>query len=132
MSGGVAIGNGSETILNLPTEDWDTASMHSTVSNVHLVTIPTTGKYRVTAWTQFGGGAGSGAGIRNLYLYSTAQGLLRVNTQLSPQAGFGTYNQIDETFQLTAGDTLYISVYQNSGTNPTTLDAAFLLVERVN
>jgi|GEM_PF-4429013 len=131
-SGGVAIGNGSETILSLPTEDWDTASMHSTVSNTHLITIPTTGKYRITAWSQFGGGSGSGSGIRNLYLYSTAQGLLRTNTQLSPGAGWGTYNQIDETFQLTAGDTVYISVYQNSGNNPITLDSAFLLVERLN
>lgn len=54
--------------------------MQDTVANNQNVTAPTTGYYRVVAWTQYDGGTGAGTGIRNLYLNKNAAVRLRSNT----------------------------------------------------
>jgi hypothetical protein len=101
------IPNNAATKLNLTSERYDTANMHSTSSNLSRLTAPVTGIYAVSAsvlWSSFG----SGKNTLNLSRNGTA--LVGAST-----ASGGDANSISVMVRLVAGDYVEVAASQNSG-----------------
>ena len=106
------ISNNTLTTLTFDSEDFDTNSYHSLVTNTERLTVPSTGYYLVNFQVMFGT---NGSGFREM-------GLFKNGTRLNYTKGFFTNgNEAINVFNLmvsmTAADYLEIKVYQNSGGN---------------
>jgi len=116
--GGQTISNNTATALTFDSEEFDTDSFHSTVTNTSRITIPAGkgGKYLFEGFCILT----SGTGDRNLDFNvngSTARYLYQI-PGVSSAVGFGLGGAA--ILNLSAGDYVELIVYQSSGTNRTT------------
>lgn len=114
-----SINNDTLTLATLDSEDFDTATYHSTVTNTDRMTVPSTGKYRFTASVFFA--TASATGIRFIKFEKNHGGTPGSGTNLRGEArthadGTNTQTQtVTVIASLTAGDYVSLIVYQNSG-----------------
>lgn len=99
------------------TENEDTASMHSTVSNTSRITVPDPGLYVVSAAVEF---AASATGVRALGIRKngapTGPPNIRGRSQNgSPGAANPTWCFLSSAVKLAAADFIEAVAYQNSG-----------------
>jgi hypothetical protein len=113
-------GGGTQTIttgagqnVTFDTEDFDTAAMHSTVSNTDRITIVTTGLYLLVAQGSF---AANGTGNRLLTINKNAGAtqLVAVNNG-TPLAGNSAALCAVTLASLTAADYVVVNAAQTSG-----------------
>lgn len=112
-SGGTeSIANNTATRVSFDAEEYDTDSMHSTVTNNSRVTATTAGKYLITANANW---ASNTTGRRYLSIAkNNTTTLAQMNS--APVSGTGECGQaIVSAASLSAGDYVELEVYQNSG-----------------
>jgi hypothetical protein len=117
------IPNGSVTDVALDAEAFDTAGLHSTTTNNHLVTAPVAGVYQITGNVRF---AANATGSRFVALDGPG-GWLASSWQLANTSS--NDQSVSTAFSLAAGQSVSIQVYQTSGGN---LDLVKLGVEAPN
>lgn len=104
------ITNSSNTALTFDAEEFDTASMHSTVTNTSRITIPVTGIY------QIGGNVlweGSATGARSLFLLVDSSDIIQFAN--NPGAAGGQSQQVTTMVNLSASQYVELYVAQFSG-----------------
>lgn len=107
------IATGTLTILTFDSEDYDTDTLHDTVTNNSRITIALTGKYFVFGLGQWVAGAGT---LRqNLFLLNGSGHFSDVKAVVG--AGAGTDNVTSFIDNFNAGDYLELQVLQDSGGN---------------
>lgn len=108
-----SIPNATFTILTFDGEDWDSASMHSTVSNAGRLTIPTGGggKYLVGGFMYWQANV---TGRRVARLYKNVDTNILIEQEFTVNAGIssGSVTAMDSAV---AGDFFEIKVLQTSG-----------------
>jgi len=121
QSTNLTVSNATETFVGFNTESFDTDGFHSTSSNTSRITIPSgkAGKYMIIAW---GGFANNATGyrqmsiIRNNYVGTP---LRFGNMSIPGTASGGGAISLSGIADLSVGDYLEMSIYQNSGGNLT-------------
>lgn len=110
-----SIADVTPTTISFDTEGFDTAGMHSTVTNVARITIQNDGYYYLSAGVRFTSNAVGGRFIHikrtstgPATAYVASQGFLAAN-------GLETYASVDCLTRAVAGDFFFVEVYQNSG-----------------
>lgn len=111
-SAGDPIANDSEEVVLWDSESFDTALMHSTVSNTGRITAPVAGKYRFTAYVAIGASA---TGFRYAALKKNGTDYLIVVEENDPSASRPTRLNPSRLVQMSAGDYVEVAVFQNSG-----------------
>ncbi len=114
----ITVNNSTVTTLTFNSEDFDTASMHSTVSNTGRITIPVSGKYLFVGnaiWDPFSGGK------VQLYMNIThAAGGTTVFARVEHAptgAADNTSQCVVGIYNLLVNDYVELLAYQNSGSN---------------
>jgi hypothetical protein len=108
----ISISHSTVTALTFNSERFDTNSLHDTGSNTSRLTAPVTGVYMISGSVQF---ASNATGIRAAFI--RLNGSTNIATQILPVASstdiftFG----VQTIYQLTAGDYVELTVFQNSG-----------------
>ena len=111
-SGNQSITNATDTIITFDTEQYDTASYHSTVTNTGRITVPTTGYYAINAMIIM---ANSSTGYRSMGLFKNGSALSYGATGDTGTTYPNSQSTINEVLYLTASDYLEIKMLQNSG-----------------
>lgn len=108
------INTGTDTVLLFTAERWDTASLHSTVTNTSRLTAPIAGKYLVSAaieWTS----NGTGSREMRLLLNGTTIVAQDIRTGVSSSSN-NLHMSLTTMVQLSANDYLEVQVKQDRGT----------------
>jgi len=109
----ISIPNNTDTILTFNTENFDTNSYHDTSTNTSRLTVPTTGKYLITANAGF---AANATGYRFAKIVKNgATTVSNINTMASPNGTYDTHINNSVVVSATAADYFEIIVFQNSG-----------------
>ncbi len=113
-SAAVSISNTTTTVLALDSEEYDTASMHDTVTNNSRVTVPTGmgGLYLVVGQTTW---AANGVGLRRISLRKNGSTGLGESDQAPSSATRQTTHQVSVLKQLAAADYVELTCFQESG-----------------
>jgi hypothetical protein len=106
-----SISTATNTALTWDTENFDTDTLHSTVSNTSRLTASVTGKWRVNGSAMF---AASGTGSRNIFIRKNGS-TNYADIYMPSIAGDPFTLSISDTIDLTAGDYVELVVWQNSG-----------------
>ena len=107
------IGTGSFTAVTFDSEEYDTDSLHSTVSNTGRLTASATGKWNVTAGVTWDTNA-----TNNRYLLLRVNGTTYVRGTIRQdlgQSGRASQNITSGPIALSATDYVEVLVYQDSG-----------------
>jgi hypothetical protein len=107
-----AITTSTWTEITFDTEDYDTASYHSNVTNTARFVAPTTGYYSLNANTI---GYNSGTST-NRYMNIQKNSTDSIALDYSTNSNSVVAQQLATYFYLTAGDYVNIRYYQSSGT----------------
>lgn len=108
-----SIANNTVTYLTFDSEDHDTDTMHSTVSNTGRLTATTAGVYLIVASANWKDAAA--AGLRAVGISRNAARTNLAYVQTVGTAGQTTYQQAVIVYPLNAGDYVEMWVQQNSG-----------------
>lgn len=108
----MSLSNNSDTAVSFNTEDEDTDSLHSTVTNPTRITIPTDkdGFYFFSARVWWDTNT---SGKRRLTLKRNGGAIMQ--SIVNPQSGSAWAQEIHTIFNFTAGDYVELFVYQDSG-----------------
>ena len=106
-----SIPTGSTTTLTFDTEDFDTDTMHSTVTNTSRITCNTAGKYLVIGQVTF---ASNATGYRQVQILWNGLTVIGRTTQAAVN-GAVTSMQVVAIVNLVATGILQLQVLQNSG-----------------
>ena len=115
----VADATGQQLVFD--SEDFDNKSMHSTVSNTGLITIPSNGLYLVTATTQW---AANAVGLRETVIVNSVAGTVAAVDQVTVGAGSSTEQSVSTVWKALAGENFSVYVFQDSGAALNLLAAA--------
>jgi len=109
-----SIANGTVQAVVFNSENYDTNNYHSTSSNTSRMTVPSDGKYQVTATVPF---VNNATGVRYVFFCINGATSGRYGSQTVPGTGAGLDTIITgtTTIPLVAGDYVEVYVYQNSG-----------------
>lgn len=107
------IGSGSEVSVTWDTEAFDVSAYHDTSSNTNRFTIPRTGKYLITAALSWDTNT---TGRRALNIKDNA-GVYLTSTLVAAQNNTG--NACSTVVNLTAGQWVEVTAFQDSGANRT-------------
>jgi hypothetical protein len=99
----------THTVLTLPTEDYDTADLHSTSTNTSRLTAPVTGIYRISAVVEWSPNPNGERALRVLRNGVTQNSV----NEFAPVEG----QALSTEFKLAAGDRVELAVQQNSGSD---------------
>jgi hypothetical protein len=106
-----SIPNGAVTTVTFDSESFDTADLHNTTMNTHLVTAPVAGVYQITGNVRF---AGNATGNRFVALSTTTSGgWIATAWQLANTSS--NDQSVSAAYALAAGESAYLEVYQTSG-----------------
>ena len=109
----ISIPNNTDTALTFNTENFDTNSYHDTSTNTSRLTVPTTGKYLITANAGF---AANATGYRFAKIVKNgATTVSNINTMASPNGTYDTHINNSVVVSATAADYFEIFVFQTSG-----------------
>ena len=111
---GQTIANSTTVDVTWDTEELDTNSFHSAVTNTDRVTIPSgyAGKYLVTAQLQYGNF--SGGSNRLAIIYKNTTQIAYANVNVTRGTPFASY-----TCSMTVGDYFKVAAFQDSGSSNT-------------
>ena len=109
-----SIPHATATVITLPTEDYDTDGMHSTLGNTSRITIATDGVYTVTGHVI---SAASSGPYNFVYIYKNGAALAGETGTIAGTKDGATaiMSQITVTLSLVATDYVEVAFYQNSG-----------------
>jgi hypothetical protein len=113
-----SINDSAVTIVTFDSEDFDTATYHSTSSNTGRMTVPTTGKYRFLATVYFNSADADGLRIVEFEKNGATAGagtLLRGQSRMFGHASNTQVQQAEVVASLTATDFVTVIVFQSSG-----------------
>ena len=112
--GGAAqtIPNSAVVNVGFNAETFDTAQMHSTTTNNHLVTAPVAGVYQITGNVRWSSNA---TGNRFVDISTTGAGRIASVWELANTSN--TDQSISAAYALTAGESVFLEVFQTSGGN---------------
>lgn len=108
------ITTGTDTLIAFTAERWDTASLHSTVTNTSRLTAPIAGKYLVSAqieWTS----NGTGSREMRLLLNGTTIVAQDIRTGVSSSSN-NLHMSLTTMVQLSANDYVEVQVKHDRGT----------------
>lgn len=109
--------NGSQDVITLDSELWDTDTYHSTASNTGRLVVPTTAKYRVIARAFWNTGGTNNTGCY-LTLFKNGEGATTVYGGQAIGANLnsdGGQIGLELTVALTAADYLEMKFYNTTG-----------------
>ena len=106
------IPNNLVTNVNFDAETFDTASLHSTTTNNHLVTAPVAGVYQITGNVRWDANA---TGVRFVDISATSGGRIASVYHLANTSA--TDQSVSAAYALAAGDSVFLEVFQTSGGN---------------
>lgn len=106
-----SIANATNTAINFDTELYDNDNYHSTVSNTNRLTVPTSGKYRVSGTVRF---ASNNTGMRLIFIRVNGTTSYASDRRAAVQSDV-TDCEISTTIDLVAGDYVELMVQQSSG-----------------
>lgn len=117
-SAGTSMPNNSESVIALPTEDWDTDGYHSTVTNTSRLTIPAgkAGYYEIKAIVSY---LYNATGSRSAAIYLNGSKIMEGGTPVTA----GQAPQCSTVKYLAVGDYVELASYQDSG-SPRSLQTA--------
>lgn len=110
-SAALSIPHNADTLLTFNSEDFDTDTMHSAVTNPGRITFTTAGTYLIGVHLVF---ATNATGIRNFTLSHSTGGPLVSETKTA-QGSFATTLSTTTLFAAAAGTFVSLTAYQNSG-----------------
>lgn len=111
-SSGTNVADTTSVALTFDTEQYDSDSMHSTVSNTGRITFNTAGVYAIGAQASFETNA---TGYRRIYIRSNGATTVAQGPDVAAHAGDITPVAVEGRFKAAAGDYIEVLVYQNSG-----------------
>lgn len=112
-NGAQATANNTWFPVPLGTENWDSGTMHDTVTNNTRITVPTTGYYIFVATIEFGANA---SGFRVIAIAKNGTREPYNRQQISASSGSDSYRlTTSEIMSLTAADYVEMHVIQDSG-----------------
>jgi hypothetical protein len=111
--------NGGETAIALAAEDYDTDTMHDTVTNNSRVTFKTAGLYVVTGLIPFDAAA---AGKREAFIRLNGSGAYLAMSS-EPSAGVANYHPLAATYKFAINDYIELRAFVD-GANVNTIQAA--------
>ncbi len=118
----------SETILTLPSEHWDTDSMHSTSVNTGRFTCNTAGVYLVRMNVMYA--ASTGYQVIQMYLNGTA-GTFQCQSE-SKTVAVATTLICEKEVALAVGEYIETTAYQNTGGAVNVLTGSFVQVRMIS
>lgn len=98
-------------VLSFNTEDWDTSSMHSTVSNTSRLVAPQDGLYTIEGAAMWPGNA---TGIRALYIRVNGTTTVAQSAH-GAAATYAAVTVVTATYRLQAADYVELLAFQSSG-----------------
>jgi hypothetical protein len=108
-------GDGTPTVLEFASEDFDVGDLHSTSTNTSRLTAPVDGVYQVSANVSWPHDGGIGAGVREIVLIVNGIGFQARAFDDDPAPGSPTSQTISMLVQLQAGSYLELQARQTSG-----------------
>lgn len=115
-SGDQTIANNGAIVTAWDTESYDTDGYHEGVTNPSRMTVPATGKYRVTATLGF---AANATNRRGLQIYVGGSGVAQGRHILNATSTGSWISSTSALLNLSSGNYVEIFAYQDSGTNRT-------------
>lgn len=109
----LSIPDSTTTYVAFDTEIFDTANLHSTVSNLDRLTAPIAGTYIIGADIYW---AASVAGYRTATIVRNSGNTRLSRSWITPISG-SLYHTLSTVTRLSAGDYVRLGLYQNSGSN---------------
>ncbi len=109
-----SIPNNTDTIITYNSENFDTDSFHSTVTNTSRITVPLAGKYLLTVSIGF---AANGTGYRFATIKKNGTAFAPLDIRTSPSAVYDVQLNNSVTVNAAANDYFELQVFQNSGGN---------------
>ena len=109
----ISLTNNTDTTLTFNTENYDTDSYHSTSSNTSRLTVPSAGKYLITANVGFAANA-TGYRFAKIQKNGTTN-VSSIGTNAAPNGTFDTHINNSVVVDAAASDYFEIIVFQNSG-----------------
>lgn len=119
------VANATITALTFDTEDYDDTAYHSNVTNPTRLTIPATGRYRVSAGGFFGF-----TDSNELDLFVTLNGSTTLSSALFGQTlhtATGKHINVSRDLPLTSGDYIEALLYHDNGSTRAFTDAYFTI-----
>lgn len=113
-SGAITLTTGVAAALTFDSERWDTAGLHSTVTNTSRLTAPVFGLYVGTGHVRF---AANAVGIREISVSVNGTTTIAIQDILALVGGAVTILSVPFEYELAAGDYVELVAYQNSGGN---------------
>jgi hypothetical protein len=110
----IAIGSGATTAIAFNSERWDEGNLHSTGSNTSRLTAPVTGLYMIGGHFRF---AANSTGVREGHIRVNGSTFIAYAGDDDPGAAQPSYFNLSTAYQLTAGDYVELTCFQNSGGN---------------
>lgn len=107
-----SISDSTDTIILLDSERYDTAALHSTVSNTGRLTAPIAGKYLITATLEF---ASNTSGRREMRLLLNGSTIIAQDIRTGSISGITSPMTLTTVYALAQNDYVEIQVWQNRG-----------------
>lgn len=107
---------GTDTVVLFPNENFDTDTLHSTVTNTGRLTATTAGKYRIRgtiAWNN------TATGVRTCRLRVNGTTVIDHDTDDASAGPHYVVLHVGTSYQLAAGDYVELIAFHNSGVNET-------------
>lgn len=101
----------THTVITFDSEDFDTDTMHSTVTNTSRITVPSTGYYAAVGVVPF---AKNGTGGRAAYIYLNGS-FAGSGVNQAPNSSTSAQLVVSGLFYATSGQYFELDAYQNSG-----------------
>jgi hypothetical protein len=106
-----SIPNNSVTNVVLDAETFDTANLHSTTTNNHLLTAPVAGVYQINGNIRW---ASNNTGSRFLDISVTGGGRV-ASVYMTANQGHPTDQSVSVLYALSAGQSVFLEAFQDSG-----------------
>lgn len=116
-----SISDSTDTILLFDSERRDTASLHSTSSNIGRLTAPVAGMYAITANVEF---ASNTSGRREMRLLLNGSTIIAQEIRAGAISGINSPIHLSTLYYLAQNDYVEVQVWQNRGGNLNVLASA--------
>lgn len=111
-SANISVANATFQALTFNSERYDSAGLHSTVSNTERLTVTEAGLYTIGVSVQY---AANATGIRQIYLRVNGTTYVASNGYQAPTVSDGGYASVTTDYELAATDYVEAVAFQRSG-----------------
>jgi translation elongation factor P/translation initiation factor 5A len=109
-----SISDSTDTIVTFDSERYDTAALHSNVSNTGRLTAPIAGKYLITVGLEF---ASNTSGRREIRLLLNGSTIIAQDIRAGSISGITSPMTLTTVYALAQNDYVEVQVWQNRGGN---------------